>query len=428
MRELFREGPARWSRREAMLVIAGVAAVTALALYRQTGVATTDTLWAEDGAFFLHDALDDSFVEAVLRPLGGYAHVAPRLLAEVASWFPLRFSAVVLSGGAALLVAAAGAFVYVASGPYFASRVTRAVIASAPVLLPVASYEVLGAAANLHFPLLFGAFWALVWLPRGWGGRLAAAALLFVTATSDPQAALLAPVAALRLVAVAPVRARWRDHVPTAAYAVGMAVQLAVVLATERGFGERAPVDQLVRLYPLRVVSAIAGGRVVDPAWRALDDALTVAAAAAILGVILVAVRGGRARALAVAAAVLSVAYWVGPLAFRWSERMRPTAEAIGLHGSRYGLVPSLLVLVVAAVAVERATRRWVGAAVLVTLLACVALGFRSDNGRSDGPRWRAGVADASLTCRRDPRLPSVEIPIAPPPGWSAVVPCDRLR
>jgi hypothetical protein len=403
------------TRREAALVAAGVVALTAVALARQTGVAATDTLWAEDGAFFLADAVDDSFASTLLRPLGGYAHVAPRLLGEVASWFPARWAAVVLSGGAALGVALVGAVAYVASARFLRTRTARVAVAAAPVLLPVASYEVLNAAANLHFVLLYGAFWALLWRPSTWAGRAVAAALLLVTTTSDPQSLLLLPLALLLL--------RTRDHVPAAAYGIGLAVQAAVVLTTDRGFGERAPVEQLARLYPLRVVSAIGGGRVVDPLWRTLGDVLTVVAAAALVALVVVAMqRAGRARLLVLAAGVMSVAYWVGPLAVRWSDRMRPTDDAVGLHGSRYGMVPALLVVVIVVVLVEHVGRREVTVAALGGLLLLAAVGFRSDNGRSDGPSWHTGVASAIATCRGE-----AEIPISPPPGWSARLPCDQL-
>lgn len=431
LRDLF---PARSDdeprRAELVAVAAGVVVLTAVALLRQTGVPATDSLWAEDGGFFLADAVDDPFTSTVLRPLGGYAHVAPRLLAEVASWLPLRWAAVVLSGGAALVAALVGAVTYLASAPHLRARPGRVVVAAAPVLLPIASYEVLNAAANLHFVLLYGAFWSLLWLPRRWPGRSVAAALVLLTTTSDPQSALLLPLAAARLVAISPVRARWRDHVPTAAYALGLAVQLAVVASTERGFGERAPADELARLYPLRVVSAIGGGRVVDPAWRVLGDWLTALTAVALVALVVVALRrAGRARVLVVVTAALSLAYWVGPLALRWSERMRPTTEVIGLHGSRYGLVPALLVLVLGMIAIDRLRRpRFVAALALAALIVVAAVGYRADNGRSDGPRWRGRVASATATCRDDPALHAVDVPIAPPPGWSARLPCSRLR
>lgn len=422
LRNLFPEPRRTAPAWEAVAVGAGVVVLTVVALARQTGVSAVDTLWAEDGRFFLGDALRDPFWATLLRPLGGYAHVGPRLLGEVASWVPLRAAPVVLSGGAALVVALTGAVAYEASGAFLRTRTARVVVAVAPVLLPIASFEVLNAAANLHFVLLYGAFWALLWVPSSWPGRIGAAALVAVTALSDPQAAVLAPLALARLVAW-PVRS-WRHHVVTAAYAVALAVQFLVDVNTTRGFGERAPVSQLVRLYPLRVVSAVGGGRVVDPVWRALGDGLTVICALAVIAVVAVAWRkaGRDRRPFVLAAAILSVAYWVGPLAFRWSDRMTPSNDAVGLHGSRYGLVPALLVVVLGALAVEASGRRWVRVTALAAVVACAAIGFRADNGRTDGPSWRAAVTAAgSSPCRGH-----VDVPITPP-GWATPVPCGRL-
>src|SRR5687767_10461650 len=66
-----------------------VLVATALSLSRTRGPGALNSIWAEDGRNFLADALNLSVVDALTAPFNGYWHTGPRILAEVASRFPI---------------------------------------------------------------------------------------------------------------------------------------------------------------------------------------------------------------------------------------------------------------------------------------------------------------------------------------------------
>jgi hypothetical protein len=75
----------------------------ALLLARQVAIAAWDTIWAEDGAIFLSDALTAPG-GSLFEVYGGYVHPVPRIVAAVASWLPLEHAALVFALAWALVV------------------------------------------------------------------------------------------------------------------------------------------------------------------------------------------------------------------------------------------------------------------------------------------------------------------------------------
>ena len=55
--------------------------LTALALCRQPHIHVWNTIWAEDGAIFAHDANARPALLTLFKGYAGYANLAPRLLA-----------------------------------------------------------------------------------------------------------------------------------------------------------------------------------------------------------------------------------------------------------------------------------------------------------------------------------------------------------
>ena len=333
---------------------AAVAIGWLLLLLRQPGVPAIDTLWAEDGAVFLSDALIQPFGELLLKPQAGYALVVPRVIAEIASRLPLDLAAVTMSGGSALLLSMLASFVHRASSS-IQDAAARLVVASSVILLPVAASEATNNATNLHWFLTFAAFWALVWVPDRWTLRLLAATVVAIAGLTDPLTLLLLPIVAMRLLAVR----RRADHAVTVAWAAGLGVQLVVVLMA--GSTEPAPgvtAVELAAAFGARVVVLNAVGLPLSESlWPDWGHALPViGCAAAVLLAVYVATRPAfPAKPVALGAIGVGIAMFVVTHVIRWNHLLAAgqTWES-SLAGSRYLVVPALLLFTTVALLLAR--------------------------------------------------------------------------
>jgi hypothetical protein len=399
-----------------------VLALTALALVRQAGVPATDSVWAEDGSY-LQAAVTQPALGVLLDPVRGYVTLAPRLLAEIAAALPMSLAALVLSGGSALAAGAVGAFVMQASGGVVASRMVRAVLGASLVLVPVAGLEVLNNASNLHWLLIYAAFWALIWVPSGWRGRGSASLVMGIAALSDPLVALLLPVVAARGLCIrAP-----KDHGPTFVWLGGLAVQ-----ATVAGQGQEWATGTLlgaIGALGVKVVFAtILGLPAASAAWSAAGPiAAWLAVGIGATLVVAAVLRGSaRTRPFVVLATLCGLAFFAAAYALRWDPGLDLTGAELGFNGARYLTVPSLflLAIVVALVSDELARHRLVVGALLIAVAVAAATSLRPQNGRIAGPSWSVEVAAARSQCAE--RGEAALIPIAPA-GWATSLPCTRI-
>ncbi len=136
----------------------------------------------------------------------------------------------------------------------------RALLVLAMVLLPVANYELLDNLVNLPWWLFFGAFWALLWRPRGRSGAAVAAVVCALAAASEPLVGLLVPLAVARYFCLR----RPLEQAAGSRLLAGLAFQLSVVARTSRGHS--FPADGLSSVpgaFAVRSASAgsLAGGR-----------------------------------------------------------------------------------------------------------------------------------------------------------------------
>lgn len=454
-----RPPPRAGTRNRRLLAVAAallwISGSVVIQLSRQPGPPATDTIWAEDGHLFLTAALNfDQPLELLFAPAGKYMHAAPRIVAMIVSARPLPEAAWLFATLSAVIVAALSVFVFVASKPLLPSPGARALLAAMMVLLAPANVESLNNAANLHYFLGFAAFWGLLAQPTSWPGSVVASLVVAVAALSDPVTLVLAPLAALPLVR------RWHAKrlLVAGAFLIALAAH-GVVWLTADGPGRYADPSvpaavqqQLQRrsfapqsygdsslgdfapLYGLRVVGSIWGGNdLLERAWSSWGAA---AAYLGLIGVLALAVIGARRRGLkarwrVAIFLVYSVLFFVVPVGIRGTEHLRSPPGVLSLAGSRYVLIPALLLLVGIAVCVEasrnerpwaRALRVALGAAVLTVALT----DLRDPNLRSLGPVWSAELAESVERC---PRTTSyVEVPITPPEGFNVLASCSRIR
>lgn len=424
-----------------------VGLATYLQLNRIQGAPAGDTIWAEDGHIFLSDALHGNSVGLLWTGAGHYMHLVPRLLAALAAVLPLRHAASVFAVGSALIVSLLSLYVFTASRSVISSTWGRAALAGIVVVLPAAGFESTSNAANLHYFLMFGAFWALFDRPRSPWGTAAGVAVVLGATMSDPHSALLLPVAAWSF-----LRSKEQRHrVVPIAFGVGLLVQAivvfqAVVLGVD-AYANQYPfrwsgsdVLLLPPLYGLRVFGPLlVGERLIDNVWRTMSWVFAAISLLFAVGLVVYGVlrEGVRRAAPILVLAAYSAAFFAVPVLTRGTEHIAPVGSDVNLvNGNRYLVVPMLFVLSVAIAVLERPDRwlpprTWSGIRIAAGLVlgSVVLTNFSITTLRSAGPLWSTKVVAAERTCATN-RSAEVLIQITPiVPGfqWNVRAPCDEL-
>lgn len=404
-------GPARVTARTVALSVAAVVAGAVVVLARQQGPAATDTVWAEDGFIFLAQARDLGVGGSLFEPFAGYLHLVPRLAAAAVSVLPLEAADTGFAVVAALVAAACALFVFRASSAHVRSVWGRAACAAPLLVSPLAGTEILANVANLHWYLLYAAFWAVVW--KAPSRREAALSALVVAAAvlSDPFALVLVPLVALRILA-----AGRRPDAVVIAFAASAVVQVAGVLGAtgQRQLGEEAEVALLPFRYAVDVFGrGLAGDRFVGESGlsaRGVAVAAVVVAGLAALAWARRPVVRERAALLA-ALAVVSVAYFAAPVALS------------GISAPRYAFAPALLAAVAVVVLLDGAALDRTAAVALAVVAACWVVGLPSYNDRDEGPAWDEALAASAASCAPGEMA---DVPVLPR-GMSASLPCDDV-
>jgi hypothetical protein len=418
----------------------GFGVIYSLGRVRGPGAGALDTVWAEDGANFLHDAANMTPYDAFTTPLNGYYHFFPRLLAEITTLLPVSAWAACNAILAALTTAGLALIVYAASGAHLRHPVLRVLVAAPVVAQWASNGEIVDNVATLQFPALYALFWVLLAVQVRRAGMIAAPVFALVVALSTTLALTLLPLAVARAV----IRRDRTGVLMAVAMALGVGVQLYTYLS---GGAEREIVGVVPNYDPLWNLEQFAEIQVpvtfLGESWMrakivytAEHRALVLLAWAVLLAVVVLAVwrRTRPAWMLAAVAAVHAVGIFALQIAIR------------GAVPGRY-LLPSLLLLVTATVALLR-PRSWTGGTswrgpegfgyipivVLATLLTVVAIAnYRHDHQwrTTSVPSWTKQVTANTALCKADPSLKAVTFRSGPASKrmWGAfAVPCSRLR
>lgn len=443
-----------------------VVLATAVQLLRQPGVPSWNTVIAEDGAVFLTDALNHPIGATLLRPYEGYLHVVPRLLAALTVAFPLRYAALLLTGSSAVVVSLLALYVWSSSRSLFRTRWARAVVVAFLLLLPTAGYETNASLNNLHWYLDFACFWVVFARPRRRRELAVGAVIVAAAALCDPLVGLLLPLVVASTVVSLRLRERALPHPRAAllvpgAYLAGLAVQFAVGTSDRppRAFVPVSWLD-LPGIYGFRVAGSLLVGdkflvRLFGAYGLVFAYVCLLVAAGAVVTAGLATRHWVRARVLV--AAGYSALLFAVPLLLRgtsiYLERSR-----IRLDGSRYMVVPALLLVVALVLAVDRPGEHprsphpsVFRSALIVLVGVLLGVNYSVHSVREAGPQWRQTVSDAQQRCRRSGGRPgevgaSVNDPLAPPfrrdqvllpvapiargtarSLWNVVVDCRRL-
>jgi hypothetical protein len=416
------------------VVAAAVLTVTALQLLRQTGDASWQTVWAEDGRVYFTDALDDGF-GALFHSYPEYLGILPRLVAFPTPFLPIGDVDLYFAVAGALLTSLIAVGAYWAAGPLVRSTWLRGVLALAVMFHPLTvPAELIGNLTNVIWPLTFLAFLMLLRRPRSTAEAAVASGVCAIAALSQILVVLYLPLAVLLA-----VRRRSREMwIVVAGLAGGLALQAVPVLVGEESKRFDADYPHLAPLYGIRVVgSAVLGENTLDDAWLRFDYWLLLLVALLAVALGLLAARCQVPVRLAAGACLLySVAMFVIPVGFRGTQfETLHIGTWIG-GASRFAALGVWLLLTGVFVLVDRAdvgaTLHTALVVVLVVQFALIAVtGFRIDSSRSVGPTWQASLTAAEAECAAEGSPGddlAVRVQVSPPARhWFARVPCDRI-
>ena len=411
--------------------LAWVAVATALQLVRSPGWALWRSIWAEDGHIFLTDALADP-VGSLVDPHAGYMQFMARLVGSLAAVLPLEDAAATFAITGSLLVSLLSVYVYFSSRSFLGSRWARALLAALFVFASVTAFEVSANGLDLHWYLLFACFLAL-WSTSESTGDTAVDALVVGLATlSGPLTIVYAPLALRRLRAGTGGR-RW---IVPGVFGFGAVVQVITTIvapAAQQRYSPFRLVDVPVA-YGLRVAgSVLVGDRYLESLWLKFGLLFAAVSLAVVGSVCLYAIARARGPKLTVIVVALaySVVLFTASVYLRGTGEVRPPGDSFALNGSRYTVVPVLLLITVLLIVADdpatfgpsRMVWALAGFVALVNVLSYRSIATVRDN----APDWRTSVEAAERTCEVEGER-AVRVPIAPgpPESWYVVVPCER--
>lgn len=421
--------PSRRAVRSAALAFGSFVVLTAAQVLYQGGDPSYRTIWAEDGKVH-YQAVVQHGLGAFAIPYAGYLEVISRLLVFPATWLPVDRLAVYFSLAGAATGSLVALAVYRLTDQAIASRVLRVALALAVALHPVLLAENLANITNVIWVLCFAVFWALTRRPKTNGDVALGAAVAFLGTASLILSVFFVPVAAY----VAWTRRDWRTRVVVAAYGAGGLIQAAAYLTASTHGAHTPGRGGLVTLYIARVLGLTAvGAPETAKLWNSGGRGLLVPVALTVAVVVagLLACNRGKWLAFAVVTLGYSVAFFMLPLIIRGDE-MAQLGLVWNDAGARYAVIPVLLIVTSVAVLIEHARigripRAVLATGVLVQIVVVIALGFQSDNFRSNGPEWYPALLAQAQGCRLDPRG-SRFVVTTPGAPWGIRLACSQLR
>jgi hypothetical protein len=405
------------------------------------------SFWAEDGSLFYQDAADESFVETLKSPAAGYLTLIGRIGGKIVSYLPLSNVTYVNFLLATFVMALSIVTVFNHSRTLVANLPLRIIASISLVFTPVANFDSLGNLANLHFTLPFVVLIILISSQKNKKTSLLSVFLIILGCLSDPLCIFCFP--ALLYLKKSGTRFTFsiKNTIYAKTYLASMFIQLAFTMAYlsqgARSFGQEHSVVKTLYLFLDRVVGStfIPGwGRVSgsDFAGESFTTKLLsrAAAAATVLLIWLVLylklVKKEKVvldeRDLIKKSTLLwqllacSLTYWfVAGIAFNPEPR--------------YGILPSLCLLMSAIVIIDRyletqkklIARRFTLLGFFALISATWILSWAPSSHRITGPEWRDEIAKAIETCA-NLNTKSAKLQILPEKGnWYVEVPCTSL-
>jgi hypothetical protein len=420
----------RWSGGALLFALAVV-----VPLLRQTGTASWNSIFAEDGPVYTEQAIQHGGLAVLLRGYAGYLQLPPRLLGVLAPYVPYRHLTIYLALSATFTAALLAWFVFWACKGWIASVPMRIVLAALIVISPVMGAENTANITNSIWLFAAVAPWALVSLEEGRRDTVIRAAVAFLAATATALSFLFLPLA-IGWVAVRRTRSAL---VVAASFAAGLAIQGLVMVHTSNRtsvlYGTSRTVAQLRDGISVRVFGELlTGPEPLHPLWVYNWRAVVILAPALTLLLLALALLGAgrRAQLMAVTLVACAVAAFVVAIWSRgtWELFIRdgaPLSDAT----MRYSVVPvfllaSAFMILLAPVGVHRRpVARWASWILAAQLCLVMVVNFPAQTIDSPQTAWHRQVSHVWMTeCGARPTDRLVTI-------WEFLplrVPCKQLR
>jgi hypothetical protein len=424
------QGAPRW-----LLVSALFALAILLQMLRIGWSVSLHSLWAEDGAVYFSGAVHNSFGGSLFDTYATYLVFVPRLIGEVAGLFPLQDAPAAISILSGAVVALSGWIVWEATAGLIESPWLRGALVLLTVLAPVGGLESTDSGAYVPWYMLFATFWVLLWRPRSSFMATGAGLFALLTGLSTPGVWFFIPVALLRTFCV---RDR-RDGLLLAGYWAGAAIQIPVLAFNKEEAVTPVWTHDIWTSYLQRVVDgAFLGLKLGGKAWDHLGWPLLIVLTLLLLAALAYGITRTNltARLLALLAIPISLLMFVVSVYQRavGAEMVWPAGQYLEAAG-RYAIVPALLLFSVAAVMIDRRSRRregdarprWLAGWLAALAVVIVAASFHVEDPAVRGaPPWEASLDHSAEVCESEP--PGAETGVATsPPTWGLLIPCDEL-
>jgi hypothetical protein len=424
------QGAPRW------LLIAALFALAILLQMLRIGWSTSlHSLWAEDGEVFFAGSVHSSFGGTLFHTYATYLVFMPRLIGELATLVPLQDAPAVISILAGGVVALSGWIVWEATAGMIESPWLRGALVLLTVLAPVGGLESTDSGAYVPWYMLFATFWILFWRPRTSLGAAGAGLFALLTGLSSPGVWFFIPVALLRTI----VTRDRRDALLLAGYWAGAAIQVPILLFNKEEAVKPLWTHDIWTSYLQRVLDgAFLGLKLGGKAWTHLGWGLLIALIVLALAALAYGITRTNltARLLALLAIPISLVMFVVAVYQRAVGTQMVWPSGIwGESAGRYAIVPALLLFSVAAVMVDRRSRRREGEArprflawgLAALAVVVVAFSFHVANPEARGtPAWEASLEKSAEVCESEPAGAETGVATSPP-GWGLLIPCSEL-
>jgi hypothetical protein len=424
------QGAPRWLLIGSLFVLAIL-----LQMLRVGWSSSLHSLWAEDGAVYFSGAVHSSVGGSLLDTYATYLVIVPRVIGEAADLVPLQDAPAVVSIVSGAFVALSGWIVWEATAGLIESPWLRGSLTLLTVLVPVGGLESTDSAAYVPWYMLFATFWIVLWRPRTTAAAVGAGLFALLTGLSTPGVWFFIPVALLRTITI---RDR-RDGLLLAGYWAGAAVQVPVLLFNKEESVTPKWTHDIWTSYLQRVVDgAVFGLKLGGKGWEHLGWPLLIA----LVVVLLAALAYGVTRTNLTARLLALLAIPISLVMFIVSVYQRAVGGEMVWHAhqwseaaGRYAIVPTLLLVSVAAVMIDRHSCRregesrprlfaW-GLAALVVVVVAFSYSVKDPEVRG-APPWDASLSHSAEVCESEP--PGAETGVATsPPTWGLNIPCDEL-
>lgn len=205
------------------------ALIFALLVLRRPDALTNPQFWAEDGTTFFYSQSVSGSWEALFTTYAGYLHLAPRLIAALASLFPVVFAPLIFNLCALAIASICCSMFFL---PWYRHLLPSDVLRAALCLLIASAFysdALVGVLTSVQWYLAVAALLVLVrpaTLEARWPlwVALAEGFLVFIIGLSAPQTVVLVPFCAWKI-----AKSRGRARLAPAALTGAVLIQISIV-------------------------------------------------------------------------------------------------------------------------------------------------------------------------------------------------------